>query len=111
MRCAIGARTGNSGMSGANPRLSEAAPRVRSPHVANYALLEWPENIDIGKTPPTEYVPEIQKRFNGQEALWTKTLADHALPESWEKMTYQKFLEERRKLMAGIIKQGFESLA
>jgi hypothetical protein len=79
--------------------------------MANYALLEWPENIDIGKTPPTEYVPEIRKRFNGQEALWTKTLADHALPESWEKMTYQKFLEERRKLMAGIIKRGFESLA
>jgi hypothetical protein len=78
--------------------------------MANYALLEWPENIDIGKTPPTEYVAEIRKRFKGQEALWTKTLADHALPENWENMTYQIFLHTRRKLMAGIIKRGFESL-
>lgn len=79
--------------------------------MANYALLEWPENIDIGMTPPTQYVPEIRERFAGQEALWTKTLADHALPENWENMTYQIFLDARRKLMAGIIKWGFESLA
>ena len=79
--------------------------------MANYALLEWPENIDIGKTPPTEYVPKIKKRFSEQNGLWTKTLADHALPENWENMAYLSFLDARRKLMAGIIKRGFESLA
>ena len=31
--------------------------------LANFALLEWPENIDISDTPPAEYVPEIQPRF------------------------------------------------
>jgi hypothetical protein len=78
--------------------------------MANYALLEWPENIDIGKTPPSEYAAQIKKRFSGQEALWSKMLADHALPEDWEQMNYPAFLEARRKLMAGIIRQGFESL-
>ena len=79
--------------------------------MANYALLEWPENIDIGKTPPIEYVPKIKNRFSEQNGLWTKTLADHALPENWENMAYESFLDARRKLMAGIIKRGFESLA
>lgn len=27
--------------------------------LANFALLEWPENIKIGDTPPAEYVPQI----------------------------------------------------
>ena len=78
--------------------------------MANYALLEWPENIDIGMTPPDEYVPEIRARFVGQEAQWNKMLADHALPADWETMTYPAFLEARRKLMAAVIRQGFESL-
>lgn len=34
----------------------------------------------------------------------------HALPDGWENMSYDNFLEERRKLMAGIIKKGFENL-
>jgi hypothetical protein len=34
----------------------------------------------------------------------------HALPEKWETLSYQTFLVERRKLMAGIIRRGFESL-
>ena len=78
--------------------------------MANYALLEWPENIDIGKTPPMEYVPKIQKRFSHQDGLWTRTLADHALPENWENMSYQSFLDARQKLMADVIRRGFESL-
>jgi hypothetical protein len=78
--------------------------------MANYALLEWPENIDIGKTPPITYVSQIRDRFTGQETLWNKMLADHALPPGWESMRYPHFLEERRKLMAHIIKRGFESL-
>lgn len=79
--------------------------------MANYALLEWPDNIDIGKRPPKDYVPEIQNRFYGHETFWNKMLADHALPHGWELMTYLQFLEERRKLMAEIIKRGFDSLS
>jgi hypothetical protein len=37
-------------------------------------------------------------------------LSDHALPENWEAMAYPDFLEQRRKLMAAVIRKGFESL-
>jgi hypothetical protein len=34
----------------------------------------------------------------------------HALPDGWQTMAYDTFLIERRKLMAAIIRKGFESL-
>jgi hypothetical protein len=76
--------------------------------IANFALLEWPDNIDISDAPPYEYLPGIQKRFD--PAIWTSMTALHALPTEWEHMEYQVFLAERRKLIAGIIRKGFETL-
>jgi hypothetical protein len=76
--------------------------------IANYALLEWPDNVDISDTPPYEYIPGIQQRFS-QEA-WVQMADLHALPSGWEKMDYDTFLKERRRLIAGIIKKGFEAL-
>jgi predicted HTH transcriptional regulator len=35
----------------------------------------------------------------------------HALPVGWEKMEYGEFLEARRKLMAKVIREGFEHIA
>ena len=32
---------------------------------------------------------------------------ENALPHGWENMSYEEFLVERRKLMAGIIKEAF----
>lgn len=75
---------------------------------ANFALIEWPENIDISDTPPTEYVPKIRSRFSPED--WENMQEMHALPANWEAMSYAEFLTERRKLMAGIIRRGFESL-
>jgi len=76
---------------------------------ANYALLEWPDNLDIGDSPPFEYVPKIRQRF--KESDWKLMHELHALPEGWEYMPYEVFLAERRKLMAAIIRRGFEALA
>jgi hypothetical protein len=76
--------------------------------LANFALLEWPENIDISDTPPADYVPQIQRRFPSEE--WARMYEHHAMPENWHKMSYETFLQERRKLMAGIIRRGFETL-
>ena len=75
---------------------------------ANFALLEWPENIAISDQPPNEYIPEIRKRFDSEE--WKRMKELHALPDDWENMPYLSFLEERRKLMAAIIRRGFEAL-
>lgn len=76
--------------------------------MANYALLEWPENIDISDKPPATYVPQIRARFNPQE--WDRMQELHALPEDWERLDYASFLVVRRKLMADIVRRGFETL-
>lgn len=34
----------------------------------------------------------------------------HALPQGWDEMSYGDFLVNRRKLMADIIRRGFETL-
>jgi hypothetical protein len=76
--------------------------------MANFALLEWPENIAISDTPPREYVPEIRPRFSEEE--WKTMQEMHALPAGWHEMEYAEFLEERRRLMAGIIRRGYATL-
>ncbi|NBT35938.1 MAG: DUF262 domain-containing protein [Betaproteobacteria bacterium] len=75
---------------------------------ANYALLEWPDNIDISDSPPADYVPEIRQRFSDSE--WSRMHELHALPDGWEQMAYEDFLVARRSLMAKIIQRGYESL-
>ena len=76
--------------------------------MANYALLEWPENLDIRDKPPVEYVAAIKPRFSHD--AWAQMCELHALPEDWQEMDYADFLEQRRHLMADIIRRGFESL-
>lgn len=76
--------------------------------MANYALLEWPDNLSISGAPPHRYVPEIRKRFSEDE--WQMMQELHALPDGWEHTEYSVFLDERRKRMAAIIRRGFESL-
>lgn len=85
--------------------------RTEVNQMANYALLEWPENIAISDTPPSEYVPVIRERFAGKDGEWRRMLTDHALPERWEELAYADFLDQRRKLMAAVIRRGFESLS
>ncbi len=75
---------------------------------ANFALIEWPDNIEISDRPPTDYMQEIRFRFSDGD--WAAMHELHALPQDWQKMEYEAFLEARRKLMAGIIRRGFESL-
>ena len=73
--------------------------------IANRALVEWPDNLDISNLPPREYLPKFAGKFTDimQEL--------HALPDGWERMEYEEFLDARRNLMAGITKKGFETLS
>lgn len=73
--------------------------------VANYALVEWHDNVDISDRPPAEYAPEYEARFQPDELA--EMYWFHALPEKWYSMEYDRFLEERRKRMAAIIREGF----
>ncbi|MCE5973419.1 DUF262 domain-containing protein [Sinirhodobacter sp. WL0062] len=77
--------------------------------MANFALLEWPENIDISDDAPSIYAPKVLARFD--EDARGKMMEDHALHAGWESMSYDDFLAARRSRMASIIKQGFAALA
>ena len=76
--------------------------------VANYALVEWSDNIKISDKPPRDYVPELEKRFASDEL---QQMYDwHGLPSNWYELDYEDFLKERRRRIALIIKSGFERL-
>ncbi|GAB4429193.1 MAG: DUF262 domain-containing protein [Turneriella sp.] len=77
--------------------------------IANYALVEWPDNIKISDQSPAEYVPALKSAFSEEE--WLEMHKVHALPIGWERMEYDAFLFERRQLMAKVIRRGFETLS
>jgi len=72
--------------------------------IANLAYVEWPENIEISDTPPSEYWPRYAAQFTAEDRWF------HALPDDWEAMEYESFLVERRKLIARVVRRGFESI-
>jgi hypothetical protein len=75
--------------------------------IANYALVEWNDNVKIADRAPSEYLPNYLNRFSDNR---DKMIYWHALPKNWENMNYSEFLIERRKLMALVIKNAFEKI-
>ena len=78
--------------------------------VANYALVQWDDNIHISSSAPSDYYPKYEQRWAGDAAAWRVTLKHHALPDGWHRMEYRRFLGERRRLLAEVIRAGFETL-
>ena len=76
--------------------------------IANYAYVEWLDNVKISDQPPAEYLLRVKERFTPGELARMYRL--HALPNDWEHMDYWTFLEHRRELMAQIIREGYEKL-
>lgn len=78
--------------------------------IANYALVEWSDNIAISDSPPSEYWPEQpdEKQLTPEQLdshrYW------HALPEGWETMPFDEFLATRRELMAQVVRDAFARL-
>lgn len=76
--------------------------------IANFTYLDYNTNIDISDDPPSDYVERYRQKL-GEEG-YKKTCAENALPVDFETMEYPVFLEKRRKLMAGIVKQAYQKL-
>ncbi len=74
--------------------------------IANYALVEWSDNIAISDTAPAEYLPQYLSRLTTDEIQ--KMYYWHALPENWTQMTYELFLTERRKLIAKVVRDAYD---
>ncbi len=76
--------------------------------IANYALVDWSDNMDISDQATMAYVPAMKTRFSQAELERMYHL--HALPSNWEDLDYQKFLEERRELIAQVIAEGYATI-
>lgn len=76
--------------------------------IANYALVEWGDNVDISDQAPVDYLPDMKARFSQTELDRMYQL--HALPPNWENLDYKTFLEKRRELIARVIAEGFATL-
>src|ERR1035437_3958665 len=78
--------------------------------IANYALVEWSDNIDISDDAPAKYWPEQLSSKKLKDDRLASQLAWHALPEGWTSMDFDDFLKSRRLLMARIIHEGYKRL-
>ncbi len=83
-------------------------PDSKINQMANYALIDWKDNMDILDEAPSSYYPIICEGRTEEEIL--RMEKENALPHGWENMDYDEFLIERRKLMAAKIKQAYEIL-
>jgi hypothetical protein len=73
--------------------------------IANFALVEWPDNNAISDRAPADYFPSFFGRLDGKGQEDARFL--HALPPGWEQMEYSDFLEARRRLIADVVRQGY----
>ena len=76
--------------------------------MANYAFIDWKDNMNILDDAPSVYYPIVCDGMSDEQIRIMEE--ENALPHGWEKMPYEDFLTERRKLMAAKIKAAFEIL-
>ena len=78
--------------------------------IANYAYVEWAENVAISDHPPADYLPQLKLKQSFSAAELARMYHYHALPMDWEVMEYRSFLRERREMMAKIVHEGYRKL-
>lgn len=71
---------------------------------ANFTYLDYVTNIDISDDAPELYIERYKEKLGDE---YSKHCENHALPENFETMDYMEFLNERRNLMAQIIKKAY----
>ena len=77
--------------------------------IANFALVEWSDNISISDTAPKEYLFAYLSRLTSEEKH--KMYYWHALPENWEQLKYEDFLVQRRRLIAQVVKDAYATVS
>lgn len=75
--------------------------------IANFTYLDYATNIDISDAPPAEYVARYKEKL-GEEG-YKLACAQNALPENFEQLSYPDFLNQRRILMAQIVKNHMKN--
>lgn len=86
----------------------EGRKEIEQFSMANYAFIDWKDNMEILDEAPSIYYPGVCDGLSSEEVQ--RMEEENALPHGWENMPYEDFLIERRKLMAMKIKRAFEIL-
>lgn len=76
--------------------------------LANFTYLDYNTNIDISDDEPALYIERYKSKLGEED--YAKHLTDNAIPMGFEHLDYFEFLDERRKLMASIIKKAYMKL-
>lgn len=87
-------------------KIGYTTDRARN-QLANFTYLDYATNINISDNPPNIYIEYYKEKLGND---YTTHCKNHALPENFEKMDYEEFLNQRRFLMAQIIKKAFMRL-
>jgi hypothetical protein len=77
--------------------------------IANFALVEWSDNISISDTAPSDYLPDYLNRLSAGEKQ--KMYYWHALPENWDQLNFEDFLIERRKRIAQVVQDAYGNIS
>lgn len=77
--------------------------------IANFVLIEWGNNGKISDHAPAKYYPIMIEQVD-DKADRIAMHRWHALPDNWQNMPYDQFLEERRELMAKVVREAYEKL-
>lgn len=77
--------------------------------IANYALVEWNDNINISDSEPSKYLPNYLCRLTNEDKV--KMYYWHALSENWDQMDYFDFLIDRRKRIAQVVKDAYDTIS
>ena len=75
---------------------------------ANASWVDWIENNEISDQAPSDYFEMHAARLDAAEL--ERQTRMHALPDGWHVMEYEKFLPERRTLMAEVVADGYGRL-
>lgn len=76
--------------------------------VANLAFIDWPRDIHVEYGDPTDYWPTLTRHLGEDElSMWRYW---HALPLGWERIDYRSLLEQRCRLMAQVVRDGYDKL-
>ncbi len=76
--------------------------------IANFAVVEWPDNLIISDKAPAEYAPSFDTAMSGIDR--DQMLKWHALPHEWWNLPYEEFLKSRRSRMAALVSEAYHKL-
>lgn len=82
--------------------------QYRRNQIANMAFVDWSENLEISDQAPADYWSKMTSSMPA--AKLERQMHLHALPQNWEQLDYDDFLKLRRRLIAEVTREGFESL-